>query len=229
MLLNNHKIQSGFTLLEMAVVLVIIGLLLGGVLMPLSSQHSQKNIKTTEVSLQNAYDALLGYAIINGRFPCPATNSSNGLPVPNVATTSCSQEHGFLPAREIGVSGNFNSNNLVLDAWANPIRYSLASVNSGEYSSAIQGSPVVNGYRICSQSSCNSDEVLSEKNIAVICSTGKNGAQTTASSNQRENIDGDTDFVLAEYSEAVGNEFDDICRWVTPNHVVLELIRAGKL
>jgi prepilin-type N-terminal cleavage/methylation domain-containing protein len=40
--------RAGFTLVEMAIVLVIVGLLLGGLLMPLSAQIEQRRIGETQ-------------------------------------------------------------------------------------------------------------------------------------------------------------------------------------
>ncbi len=84
----NRLIQmrsNGFTLIEMAVVLLIIGLLLGGVLAPLSTQIDNDRRKETSNTLKQISDALLGYAVANVRLPCPDTNG-DGLedtPCPN--------------------------------------------------------------------------------------------------------------------------------------------------
>lgn len=220
--------ESGFSLIEIAIGLVIIGLLLGGILAPLSSQHDQRRIKNTDTVLDEVYNALLGYAALNGRLPCPATTGSNGLPNPNNATVSCNQEHGFLPARELGLNGSYN-NNLLVDAWNNPIRYSLTDFNSGTFSSSISTTSIAGDYRVCSDTPCTAANTLAENLVLVVCSTGKNGALPTNSPLQRENTDNDTDFVKAEYSEAVNREFDDLCRWISPNIIALQLLRAGNL
>ncbi len=65
---------DGFTLVEMAVVLVIIGLLLGGLLIPLSTQMENDKRKETQATLAAIREALIGYAVINGSLrPAPAT------------------------------------------------------------------------------------------------------------------------------------------------------------
>ena len=64
--------NRGFTLIEMAIVLMIVGLLLGGMLVPLSAQMDQRNISDTQKSLSEIKEALIGYAMANGRLPCPA-------------------------------------------------------------------------------------------------------------------------------------------------------------
>ena len=63
----------------MAMVLMIVGLLLGGMLVPLSAQMDQRNVSDTQKTLSDIKEALIGYAIANGRFPCPASSTSNGV------------------------------------------------------------------------------------------------------------------------------------------------------
>ena len=67
--------QSGFTLVELTVVLVIVALLIGGLLVPLSTQQDIRSRQETEKSLSEIKEALIGYAAINGRLPCPADRS----------------------------------------------------------------------------------------------------------------------------------------------------------
>lgn len=64
--------QSGFSLMELAVVLVIVALLLGGLLVPLGAQRDVEFMRATEKSLADIREALIGFAAINGRLPCPA-------------------------------------------------------------------------------------------------------------------------------------------------------------
>lgn len=65
----------GFTLTELAIVLFIVSLLLGGLLVPFSAQMEIRGRQETDRALVNARDALIGFAVINGRLPCPAQAS----------------------------------------------------------------------------------------------------------------------------------------------------------
>lgn len=67
--------SSGFTLVELAMVLFIVSLLIGGLMMPLSAQHEIRGRAETERSLANIREALIGFAVVNGRLPCPAQAS----------------------------------------------------------------------------------------------------------------------------------------------------------
>ena len=79
------RLQPGFTLAELAIVLVIVAFLLGGTMAMVSSQTDQRKWNDTQSRLEAARDALLGYAIANGRLPCPANSSSAGAEVPREA------------------------------------------------------------------------------------------------------------------------------------------------
>jgi len=62
----------GFTLAEMAVVLAVLAIVIGGLLMPLSAQVDVRSTRETERMLETAREALVGFAMTHGRLPCPA-------------------------------------------------------------------------------------------------------------------------------------------------------------
>ncbi len=63
---------TGFTLAELAIALVIIGLLLASAMIPLSTQVELRSISETRRTLDQIKDAMIGFAQANGRLPCPA-------------------------------------------------------------------------------------------------------------------------------------------------------------
>ncbi|GAB1233391.1 type II secretion system protein [Ferrigenium sp. UT5] len=65
----------GFTLVEMAMVLTIVALLLTGLVPTISSQLEQRKISETKSKLIDIQQALIGFALINGRLPCPSQSS----------------------------------------------------------------------------------------------------------------------------------------------------------
>jgi prepilin-type N-terminal cleavage/methylation domain-containing protein len=64
--------REGFTLTELAIVLFIVSLLIGGMLVPLSAQMEVRGRQETEHALSVIREALIGFAVVNGRLPCPA-------------------------------------------------------------------------------------------------------------------------------------------------------------
>ena len=103
---------KGFSLIELAVVLFIVSLLLGGLLVPLASQYELRNRQADLESLREIKEALLGFAIINGRLPGTDTND-DGVE-DNFDSGSVTTE-GFLPWATLGVDQ--------FDAWGNLWRY----------------------------------------------------------------------------------------------------------
>lgn len=66
---------AGFTLIELAMVLFIVSLLIGGLMLPISAQNEIRGRQETERALANIREALIGFAVVNGRLPCPAQAS----------------------------------------------------------------------------------------------------------------------------------------------------------
>jgi prepilin-type N-terminal cleavage/methylation domain-containing protein len=131
----------GFTLIELAVTLFIVTLLLGSVLIPLQTQVETRKIEETQRILEQAREALLGYAASFGYFPCPAIATSAGTeppppagppPAPGTDHSDgrCLTYNGFLPAALLGFTP-VDAEGFALDAWggsaANRIRYAVSN------------------------------------------------------------------------------------------------------
>ena len=69
------KKSSGFSLIEIAVVMIIIAILFTVVGLPISAQIELRRIDETKKQIESVKETILGFAIINGRLPCPALNS----------------------------------------------------------------------------------------------------------------------------------------------------------
>ncbi|MCL2345169.1 MAG: prepilin-type N-terminal cleavage/methylation domain-containing protein [Desulfobulbus sp.] len=67
-----HDRNQGFSLVELAIVLIIFTLLAGGLLMTLSAQQEIQRLNQVRRQLADIREALLGYAVANGRLPAPA-------------------------------------------------------------------------------------------------------------------------------------------------------------
>jgi type II secretory pathway pseudopilin PulG len=106
--LNCRRLQGGFSLVELAIGLVIVATLLSTLLIPLARQIEQRRTAETQRLLSEAREALLTFAAVNRRLPCPATATSNGAEVfdtGGAATNGeCAFESGFLPAATLGLS-----------------------------------------------------------------------------------------------------------------------------
>lgn len=133
---------GGFSLIELAIGLVIVTTLLSALLVPLATQMDQRRVSETQRQLETARDALIGYAIANGRLPCPATAGSNGAevfaPAGSRITGECLNMNGFLPAVTLGLSP-LDGNGFARDAYGtvnNRIRYAVSTENVDKWSGA---------------------------------------------------------------------------------------------
>jgi prepilin-type N-terminal cleavage/methylation domain-containing protein len=140
------RYELGFSLIEVAVVLVIITILLAAVTVPLASQIQSRRTEETRKILEESKEALLGFVISNGRFPCPAAPNATGVesfcvadsgactptPAPK-AHGNCSNFYdGFLPASTLGLAG-LDEQGYLRDAWStekNRIRYVVQDITS---------------------------------------------------------------------------------------------------
>ena len=75
--MNSPRSQRGFSLVEVSVVILIMGLLLGGLMMPLSMQRENARLREAADKLESVREAVEGFALINGALPCPATPGSD--------------------------------------------------------------------------------------------------------------------------------------------------------
>lgn len=242
----------GFTLTELAVVFAIIALLVGGAMMTLSAQVEQRNNDETVRRLNAAAEAVLAYAIVNRRLPCPATTGTTGDEAPAGGGTCTTWYGGFLPARTIGFQP-VDTSGYGVDAWGNRIRYAVANLITGCTGSSTtphftsEANLKANGVScrpndldICSSAtgstatSCNTaPRVASTQTVAfVVYSTGKNGALTTSyGADETENTDGDRVFVSRTPSgaDATGGTYDDLMVFVPAGVLYSKLISAAIL
>jgi prepilin-type N-terminal cleavage/methylation domain-containing protein len=71
--LKNHIGAKGFTLIELAVVMIVIGLLIASFSPLLSLQIKQKKIDDTRAAINSITANIEAYRNINGHYPCPAS------------------------------------------------------------------------------------------------------------------------------------------------------------
>jgi prepilin-type N-terminal cleavage/methylation domain-containing protein len=245
--------ERGFSLVELAVVLAIVSLLIGGAIMTLSAQLEQRNNTETLRRLDAAADAVIAFAIVNGRLPCPAAPGSTGDESPAGGGTCTNWYNGFLPAKSIGFQPT-DAAGYAVDAWSNRIRYAVAQSVTGCTGTATnphftsRANLKANGVScrpsdidIClsaagaSATSCNSSAnraVTSDTVAFIVFSTGKNGSNAGAyGADELANVDGNPVFVSRTPSDpgSPAGAFDDLMVWVPAGVLYSKLIAAGVL
>ena len=234
----------GFSLIEMAIVLFIIALLLGGLLPTISSQIEQKNRNETRKQLEEITSALTGFAISKGHLPCPASQVI-GIE-DRKSDLSCNSRVGFLPWATLGVTQ--------LDGWGRLFRYGATpafTTASGVFSTTTPSDIVIKKRDPANLS--NFINLTSTPGVpAVIISHGSNGIFGTTGNNiniagntsatyfnivdQLSNVSGvsasGTIFISRDYAGRTANDdetFDDLVVWISPNILINRMVSAQKL
>lgn len=234
------KPAYGFSLVEMAVVLVILGFVMSALILPITAQRDANFFQQTENQLEQARKALIGFAQTNGRLPCPALDMQGIEAVNGVYV--CSGSNGLLPAATLGVE--------LKDGWGNPLRYAVsqAAINAADGTSvqnyavttpnAMTGAEIAlqrTRMRVCNSAVSSTPTMCSgapEANyrinnaVAVIYSTGATGAQGPRSVDENVNLDGSNVFVSRDVNTT---DFDDLVTWISPYVLYNAMIQAGQL
>jgi prepilin-type N-terminal cleavage/methylation domain-containing protein len=225
----NHV--RGFTLIELAIVLVIITILIGGLAMPLSAQIQARRVAETRQTMEEAREAIMGFAMthqIAGRpyLPCPDT-VGDGIENRDAAGV-CTSEEGLFPWVTIGTAGQ--------DAWGNRLRYRVTAAFAD--GSAGFSSTDVGNLQVCSSSGCATVDVASNVPVLLV-SHGPNGRGARSASgnaladpsgaDELENTDADSIFVshVPATADAAGGEFDDLVVWVSDSLLRSRVCPAG--
>jgi type II secretory pathway pseudopilin PulG len=253
----DNRRSFGFSLVELAIVLICISLLLIGLLGPLRTQLEARERQRAQQDLEEIKEALLGYAVAEGRLPCPDCTAApcpngapnNGLSDPEVPAapvppTACSVVQGNVPYATLGVAAD--------DPWRStqapsPYRYRVTGMfadygpagGSLDPLSACENGPARASFNLCDAGDIVVNNAagapIATQIPAIVLSYGENKNDVnlqiggTASAAEAENTDGDATFVQKDYSRDDAQEFDDIVAWIPLNVLQNRLIQSGFL
>lgn len=220
-------VDRGFTLTELAIVLVIVGLLLASLMPALTAQTDQRRYNESAQTMQEMRDALLGYAAAHSaadgkpHLPCPDTDDDGAE---NRTGGNCTSDEGRIPWVDLGVTR--------WDSWNNRIRYRVTNTFSRNDIGITLNS--AGNMRICPNAACAT--TLASAVPVVLVSHGKNGfgafnatggtnsappgADELVNANAAEN-----DFV----SRVPTPDFDDIVVWLPTTILFNRMVTAGRL
>jgi prepilin-type N-terminal cleavage/methylation domain-containing protein len=262
MFMNNtstrYQRAAGFSLIEMAIVLFIVALLLGGLLPTVSSQMELQRRTETRKQIEEIQQSLLGFVIINGRLPCPASITSNGqesfctnaspaacgvaITTPVPAHGRCSNPYdGFVPAANLGIT-HVDTQGYVLDGWSNRLHYAVSDTTLGATRNALT---VTNGIKTETISSFSTATFLNICASATVITPSTCGTALKLTDNAPALIfsggsNGGT--ITAGIDEAANTNgdkvfvshdispaFDDLLVWISPNVLINRMVSAGQL
>lgn len=248
--------MRGFALLEMGVAMLVLAVLVSGLALPLAARVDLHRQAEARRQLEEARDALMGFAAAHGRLPCPASATSLGeesfAPGGGEGDGACSNFYdGLLPSATLGLAP-LDGEGFVRDPWMSPrnrLRYAVFAgpINGvanpltrtdGMQAATLAGLGGASHYLfICasgaaaSTSGCGPASLqLTRRAAFLVLSLGPDAPATPpASSDEARNLDGDAVFVAHERSELQGGAFDDLVLWVPIHLVAHRLLAAGRL
>ncbi len=206
------QFNRGFTLVELAIVLTIVGFLLAAFIVPLGVQRDIRDYEETRKELSEIREALVGFALsqANPHLPCPDTDNDGAE---NRVGANCVSQIGTLPWATLGLGRLDNWNNAYLYSvtadFSNSAGFQLSSVGLNTILAAAGGASVAANIPV------------------VIISKGKNGAGVAA--DEQENDQTNTIFVSHEQIDVSANQFDDVVVWIPSAILFNRMVAAGQL
>ena len=237
-MLNKKYSQKGFSLIELAVVLVIIGAIVGSFIGTLGSRIDHSRRVETRDALAEIKIALYGFAMsqLPPRFPCPDTDN-NGTEDLVGGVCAVVNTRGGVPWATLGIPR--------LDTWGSNFSYwaNAAYTNAAGFGVLANGA----GAGLIVSSVNAGGNTISNNVAAVIFSHGKNQYGSTDAlgnprpavpvgavfNDERENQDVDLAAPVIFVSRSVTDEsagvvFDDILIWISEFEIKGKMLQARK-
>lgn len=226
------RVLRGFSLLELAMAMVILSLLMGWLMTPLRAQRSLIAYKETDWRLQQAQQALYGHAVIYHYLPCPDDDMPPDGWENVLSNQTCRSDQGVLPWQQLSLPAT--------DAWGRYFLYRADSTftHHGNWFS-------INDAELASNLQVTGDEgvvtSVASRPMAIVLSHGENGlggiqsgaqAQAMAAPQQAdelENADGDVFYVDKSQSQLNGQVFDDRLIMLSPKALIYQMVQAQRL
>lgn len=254
-----QRSSRGFTLIELAVVIAIVGLLVGGMVASYGAIRINTKIKETQRAMEHAELLLQAFLAREGRLPCPANPSlapsdvgygeehnSGGFGVAG-AGGGCHDDREFgtagsgiywgtLPAQSLGARVND-----VADGWDTQLFYVItgpATLTNAQQSGNWQSN---GGLALWDDiAKAPGTEVINDGVMALVSvGANRNGGYTLDGSQQPaplptavaelENGTGNFDLIMVPYSDDPDAPFDDVVRVYREDDLAFPLALSGEI
>jgi type II secretory pathway pseudopilin PulG len=233
----------GFALIELALALVIVALFLGAIMVPLTTQVEQRKISDTQRTVEDIKEALIGFAIVNGRLPCPAAPSATGTESPAGGGVCTNFYNGFVPGATLGLTPT-DDQGYAIDGWGQRLHYAVSTAGGTNAFTTVggmraQGLSLAGDLAVCSASPpgpgpftvCNpATSSLASAAVVVIYSLGPNWATGGVNADEAANLTIiDQVFVFHTRTTTPNGGFDDIVTWLSTGVLYSRMVNAAVL
>ena len=250
--------HRGFLLIEVAVALFILGILGLRLIAPLPTFIEEQKRQQTSDLMRVTIDSLYGFYMARRRFPCPASADSAGREELAAGAAlkdggTCFSRHGLVPASTLGLAGARDGGQRLIDAWGNPIRYSVSHYDGDgdgpDFTTAggldsVSWSQLAAELVVCEAPSARDEdcqtgaEVLADQAPVVLLSLGAEGWHDPSDAEVENagesqlgpySMPGDNVFVAGPQILSGPQRFDDLVFWISENLFISRLAQAGSL
>lgn len=224
--MTRHHRQHGFSLIEMAVAIFLLVILLSSLLVPLTTQVEQRKVSDTRKALEEIREALIGFALINGRLPCPDTDTDPAAAGYGEEEATCAAtvaQEGYLPWKTLGVAP--------MDGFG-ITRKAAGSPRIGDWRYRVHRSFAVAFTLTTSVTTTDNLAVRdsannlissgTERPVAIVYSAGPN----TTVDGQNASYEGTNGVYQADVPAPA---FDDILIWISRPLLMNRMVAAGRL
>lgn len=199
------RYEKGFSLAELAVVLVIVAILSAGAISTLRAQNERSQFSQARALLDETREALLNFAAVTGSLPCPDTSADGSIGDPGTCAATGVQQ-GFVPWRTLGIARQ--------DPWGQPLRYAVHTTFTNPASLTLTATSALNIRRQLSDGTMQ-DLANSASVVMALWSTGPDAQSTTTGTPNSRVI-----------AESPGS--DDIVTWLSRFILVGRMLEAGR-
>lgn len=226
--------QAGFSLLELAIVLLILGMI-GGLSLPLlTTQLTRTAFLKTRSNQDYVVNALAAFVEKNRRFPCPAEPHRTGAEF-GQAQESCRLEKakGIIPFKTLGISETYACDGFKrLMTYVVEPELTKRQINPQEEAGGVISIRSENGFPLIpvpKKTEKNPNYIAfilishGESGVGAYLGKGQTGkiAGSSLSPHKRENSD--DNFVFVESSLT-----DDLLRWESRDQFLKHYVRGGR-
>jgi prepilin-type N-terminal cleavage/methylation domain-containing protein len=248
-----RQIPRGFTLVEIAIAIFIITILLGSILVPLTTQVEQRQVSETQKMLEDIKEALIGHAVAKGYLPCP-DRTTGGTGTANDTANDGVEDYGTPTAGLCFGTGTTTGNVPwqtlglgAMDPWGNRFRYRV-DADFAHHTTLFSFTTSADLCVGLTQPSCTTPftgrltGASPDGAVAVIISHGKNGygamnaltntvRPAPTSADELDNSAGGPSYTSHTITPlgSVAGEFDDIVIWMGKFTLYSRMVAAGKL
>jgi type II secretory pathway pseudopilin PulG len=206
------KNRGGFMLVELAIVVAVLGLLIGGTATFLKGQYVKNKGDTTIASIKVVKDALDEYRKVNLLLPCPAKQTL-AVSEKDYGKSDCTLKVGSIPTKELGISSKYS-----MDGYGYQLTYGVSKgLTDGTSRTGTLKIKEASNYSLVTEAADYAIVSHNKDGFGAYNSAGILVKPCNDNAAERENCNGDDTFVegqqIIDGNKTAANYYNDTIEW----------------